>query len=192
MEAVRQLVYCILPVPYVPQILGQEQRKKENRIVYNQWFVNHTIVLQYSSLPVLLTHPQFPTEAIHFQQLPGSSRAVVATQRGALSLITIPPMGTRKPASVISTWLDITARVYTGAVEQGFLGFAFHPDFIHNGRFFVSYICNADRTPDCKVRLASALRMCIRGFLRIAVHPDLIRNDGFVVSCLALLRCLHA
>ena len=76
---------------------------------------------------------------------------MVATQRGILSLITIPPMGARKPASVISTWLDLTGRVYAGAVEQGFLGFAFHPDFIHNGRFFVSYTCNADRTPDCKV-----------------------------------------
>lgn len=91
-------------------------------------------------------------EAIYMQQLPGSKRAVVATQQGKMSLISIPPPGTKAPAAVLSTWLDLTPRVDSSQPERGLLSFAFHPNFIKNGRFFVSYICDANRNPDCKVR----------------------------------------
>ena len=36
-------------------------------------------------------------------------------------------------------FLDITDRVGSGGSEQGLLGLAFHPDYAHNGFFFVNY-----------------------------------------------------
>jgi glucose/arabinose dehydrogenase len=36
-------------------------------------------------------------------------------------------------------FLDITGRVGSGGSEQGLLGLAFHPDYVHNGYFFVNY-----------------------------------------------------
>ena len=36
-------------------------------------------------------------------------------------------------------YLDITDRVLAGGIEQGLLGFAFHPDYANNGLFYVYY-----------------------------------------------------
>ena len=36
-------------------------------------------------------------------------------------------------------FLDITDRVLAGGIEQGLLGFAFHPDYANNNRFYVYY-----------------------------------------------------
>jgi glucose/arabinose dehydrogenase len=36
-------------------------------------------------------------------------------------------------------FLDITGRVGSGGSEQGLLGLVFHPDYVHNGFFFVNY-----------------------------------------------------
>ena len=40
-------------------------------------------------------------------------------------------------------FLDITSLVESGGSEQGLLGVAFHPDFAHNGLFFVDYTAKA-------------------------------------------------
>ena len=39
----------------------------------------------------------------------------------------------------VTTFLDISALVYQGGGEQGFLGLAFHPDYASNGLFYVYY-----------------------------------------------------
>ncbi|MGZ3429250.1 MAG: PQQ-dependent sugar dehydrogenase, partial [Polyangia bacterium] len=44
-------------------------------------------------------------------------------------------------------FLDVHDRV-SGATEQGLLGLAFHPDWRHNGRFYVNY---TDRKGDTRV-----------------------------------------
>jgi hypothetical protein len=36
-------------------------------------------------------------------------------------------------------FLDLTEQVLAGGIEQGMLGFAFHPEYADNGRFFVYY-----------------------------------------------------
>ena len=36
-------------------------------------------------------------------------------------------------------FLDLTASVENGGIEQGLLGLAFHPDYAENGRFYVNY-----------------------------------------------------
>ena len=68
-----------------------------------------------------------------------------------MTLIRLPLIGSGKPAVPLGTWLDLTPRVDSSQPERGLLSFAFHPNFKRNGRFFVSYICNADRVPDCQV-----------------------------------------
>ncbi len=74
--------------------------------------------------PVQVTHP------------PGdSSRLFVVDQAGQVRIV---QNGTLLPAP----FLDITARmviVNPGYDERGLLGIAFHPDYEHNGRFFVRY-----------------------------------------------------
>eukprot|EP00850_Spirogloea_muscicola_P022647 SM000305S11805 [mRNA] locus=s305:13160:15418:+ [translate_table: standard] len=45
-------------------------------------------------------------------------------------------------------FLNITDRVFYDRNEAGFLGIAFHPQFLTNGRWFVYYICNSTAWPD--------------------------------------------
>lgn len=40
---------------------------------------------------------------------------------------------------ILDPFLDITGKVRDSGNEQGLLGLAFHPDYHHNGRFFVNY-----------------------------------------------------
>lgn len=84
---------------------------------------------------------------------PAGGKLVVGMQRGKIQVLTRPKAGTPKGerAKVISTFLDLTPRLMRGN-EQGLLSFAFHPKFLKNGRFFVSYICDGKQNPDCKVR----------------------------------------
>lgn len=87
--------------------------------------------------------------AVHMATHPGGGRAVIGTQDGLLSLVSLPAFGLKATMASIGTWLDLRARTLTNG-EQGLLSFAFHPSFLRNGRFFVSYICDAMLHPDCK------------------------------------------
>jgi hypothetical protein len=50
-------------------------------------------------------------------------------------------------------FLDLSNRtIATG--ELGMMGLAMHPDFVHNGRFFVSYDCDTYAVPDCAAKCA--------------------------------------
>ena len=78
------------------------------------------------SSPVIITHA-------------GDSRLFVVNQPG--SIFIVDSSGTVNP----EPFLDITAKVTFGG-EQGLLGLAFHPDYNHNGYFYVNYIGAGDST----------------------------------------------
>ncbi len=61
----------------------------------------------------------------------GSGRLFIVEQRGTVQIW-------KKGQLVKKPFLDIHERVTAGG-ELGLLGLAFHPDFPHNGRFFVNY-----------------------------------------------------
>jgi glucose/arabinose dehydrogenase len=61
----------------------------------------------------------------------GDARVFIAEKGGRIKIL--------KAGQVLATpFLDLTTRVSNGA-EQGLLGVAFHPDYRHNGSFFVNF-----------------------------------------------------
>lgn len=53
-------------------------------------------------------------------------------------------------AARATPFLDLRERVHHGAVGSlGIKSVAFHPEFVANGRFYVSYTCDAARSPEC-------------------------------------------
>jgi len=62
----------------------------------------------------------------------GGGRLFIVEQPGRVRIV---DGGGLRPAP----FLDIRDRVRDSANEQGLLGLAFHPDYAHNGRFFVNY-----------------------------------------------------
>lgn len=78
----------------------------------------------------------------------GSDRVAVTSQAGQVWLARAPGPGNALVLDVAKPFLDISDRV-ANLNELGFLGFAFHPDFANNGRFFVSYNCDKQKWPDC-------------------------------------------
>jgi glucose/arabinose dehydrogenase len=76
--------------------------------------------------PVVITHA-------------GDGRLFVVDQPG--SVFIVDSMGIVNP----EPFLDITERVIYGG-EQGLLGLAFHPDYTHNGYFYINYIGTGDST----------------------------------------------
>jgi glucose/arabinose dehydrogenase len=62
----------------------------------------------------------------------GSGRLFVLEKQGRIRIIA-------GGAAVQQPFLDISALVRSSGNEQGLLGLAFHPDYEHNGRFFVAY-----------------------------------------------------
>lgn len=72
-------------------------------------------------------HPIFLTHAGD-----GSGRLFVAEQSGKIRVI--------QNGEILSEpFLDLTGLAVENAFERGLLGLAFHPDYAHNGRFFVNY-----------------------------------------------------
>ncbi|KAL3683027.1 hypothetical protein R1sor_001049 [Riccia sorocarpa] len=77
----------------------------------------------------------------------GSNRVAVSNQDGTVWIATT-ESGKAMVYNISQPFLDISDRV-TNQNELGFLGFAFHPDFKNNGRFFVSYNCDKQKFSDC-------------------------------------------
>ena len=84
-----------------------------------------------------LENPLFLTQADD-----GSGRLFVVEQPGRIRVL-------EGHALLPAQFLDITKQVLSGG-ERGLLGLAFHPDYRHNGRFFVNYT----RKPDGATVLA--------------------------------------
>ncbi|KAJ4760548.1 HIPL1 protein [Rhynchospora pubera] len=80
----------------------------------------------------------------------GSNRVFLGTQSGKIFLATVPPQGSGKTLDfdLASPFIDLTDVVHYDN-EFGLLGFAFHPNFLTNGRFFVSYNCDKSKSATC-------------------------------------------
>lgn len=50
----------------------------------------------------------------------------------------------------LGLFMNIQNRVFNGG-ERGLLGFAFHPDYRTNGKFYLHYSCDPQAHPDCAV-----------------------------------------
>ncbi len=77
------------------------------------------------------------TAPVHLEELPdGSGRMLVVQQDGLVKVLM--PDGNILP----EPFLDLRSRMFSlqnDFEERGLLGFALHPQFVRNGRFFVSY-----------------------------------------------------
>jgi hypothetical protein len=72
----------------------------------------------------------------------GSGRAFLCTQDGKIWIASVPAGGSGAPMQV-APFVDLTGRALL------LLGFAPHPEFAANGRFFISYACDAIASPAC-------------------------------------------
>lgn len=87
--------------------------------------------LQGLALETVATGVHQPTA---IASTPGDPRLFVAERTGIIRVID--PGNRLRP----EPFLDLTERVGSSGIEQGLLGFAFHPDFAVSGRLFVYYV----------------------------------------------------
>lgn len=80
----------------------------------------------------------------------GSNRIFLFTLDGKIFLAEVPDHGSQKTLkyNISQPFLDLTDRVHF-ASDMGLQDITFHPDFTVNGRFFVSYNCDSNKTSDC-------------------------------------------
>ncbi|PNT62690.1 HIPL1 protein isoform X1 [Brachypodium distachyon] len=106
----------------------------------------------------------------------GSSKAFFCRQDGKIWLATVPEQGTRDSLQLDETipFLDLATEGHLSS-ELGLVGVAFHPDFVNNGRFFVSYICDGTQSSNCAGRCS-----CDR---EVGCDPSKLRPDNGVVPC---------
>ncbi|KAH9323003.1 hypothetical protein KI387_017642, partial [Taxus chinensis] len=85
----------------------------------------------------------------------GSNRVFLASQAGQVWLATLPENSSGKQLILnkSSPFIDISEQVVFNA-ELGLLGLAFHPNFVNNGRFFVSFNCDKTENLNCVGRCA--------------------------------------
>ncbi|XP_062114954.1 HIPL1 protein-like [Humulus lupulus] len=84
----------------------------------------------------------------------GSQKAFFSNQEGKVWLATIPDEGFCNGILELNEskpFLDISDEVLFGP-EHGLMGMAFHPNFVQNGRFFISYNCDKMTNPGCSGR----------------------------------------
>lgn len=130
-----------------PRVVEPQDR---NGLLRRCWWQPGGFLAQRPSSSPALPSACACAAGLYFQEHPIRNRAVIGEQTGKMTLVTLPPVGSRAAAKPIATFLDLSGRVRQGT-ETGLLSFAFHPQFAKNGRFFVSYICNSNDHPDCKV-----------------------------------------
>ncbi|XP_078429874.1 HIPL1 protein-like [Wolffia australiana] len=81
----------------------------------------------------------------------GSNRVFLSNLEGKIFLATVPEQGSNQTMEIDfdDPFLDLTDVVYSSS-GFGLMGMAFHPQFVNNGRFFVSYNC--DKSEGCSGR----------------------------------------
>ncbi|KAI3977942.1 hypothetical protein MKX01_032319 [Papaver californicum] len=85
----------------------------------------------------------------------GSNRVFFASQHGKIWLATVPEEGNGEEMVIDESnlFVDLTDAVHSSN-ELGLMSMAFHPRFVHNGRFFASYICDGEKLSRCFGRCA--------------------------------------
>ncbi|KAI3842757.1 hypothetical protein MKW98_015424 [Papaver atlanticum] len=85
----------------------------------------------------------------------GSNRVFLASQHGKVWLATVPEEGNGEEMLIDESnlFVDLTDAVHS-STELGLMSVAFHPRFVHNGRFFASYICDGEKWSGCTGRCA--------------------------------------
>ncbi|PNT62693.1 hypothetical protein BRADI_4g07240v3 [Brachypodium distachyon] len=106
----------------------------------------------------------------------GSSKAFFSRQDGKIWLATVPEQGRGDGLQLDETipFLDLSTEGHLGS-DLGLEAVAFHPDFINNGRFFVSYICDGTQSSNCAGRCS-----CDR---EVGCDPSKLGSDNDVVPC---------
>src|SRR5829696_6782660 len=92
-------------------------------------------------------------------EIPGLQRPVDLQADGSGRLFVIEKVGRIRiiqAGQLLETpFLDITDRVGSDGNEQGLLGFAFHPQYASNGRFFVNYTNNNGDTEIARFQVST-------------------------------------
>ncbi|KAJ7956319.1 HIPL1 protein [Quillaja saponaria] len=106
----------------------------------------------------------------------GSNRVFLSNQPGKIWLATIPSEQSNMNSKVMEAkpFLDITDNVLFGT-EFGLMGMAFHPNFVQNGRFFLSYNCDKLKHPRCSGRCACNTD--------VACDPARLGSDNGISPC---------
>jgi hypothetical protein len=83
----------------------------------------------------------------------GSSKAFFTREDGKIWLANVPDHGMQDSLQIDETspFLDLATQGHLSS-DLGLVGVAFHPDFVNNGRFFVSYICDGTQSRNCAGR----------------------------------------
>ena len=97
-------------------------------LALSSWLYAQTNILPDIVLEPFITNLDNPVGIEHA----GDSRLFVLEQSGRVLLY-------NNSGELVSIFLDITDRVFSGGFEQGLLGIAFDPNYATNGYFYVHY-----------------------------------------------------
>src|SRR5690242_12027994 len=97
-------------------------------LALSSWLYAQTNILPDIVLEPFITNLDNPVGIEHA----GDSRLFVLEQPGRVLLY-------NSSGELVSIFLDITDRVFSGGFEQGLLGIAFDPNYATNGYFYVHY-----------------------------------------------------
>ncbi|NPV55761.1 MAG: glucose dehydrogenase [Anaerolineae bacterium] len=78
----------------------------------------------------------------------GSTRLFVVEQTGAIRI-------TQDGQVLAPAFLDVSGRITTAGNEQGLLGLAFHPEYAHNGYFYLNYTNRDGNTVIARYRVSA-------------------------------------
>ncbi|KAI4343817.1 hypothetical protein L6164_011124 [Bauhinia variegata] len=106
----------------------------------------------------------------------GSNCAFFSNQQGKIWLAKLPDEGSNNILVIDESkpFLDITD-ISLFDSEHGLFGMAFHPDFIHNGRFFLSFNCDQMKHPRCAGRCACNTE--------VNCDPSKLESDTNLLPC---------
>ncbi|KAK2663914.1 hypothetical protein Ddye_002488 [Dipteronia dyeriana] len=106
----------------------------------------------------------------------GSNRVFVSNQQGMIWLATVPDDKSNGILGIVESkpFLDLTDKVAYNT-GLGLLGMAFHPHFMQNGRFFLSFNCDKMKQPGCIGRC-----LCNTD---VDCDPSKLGNDKGIAPC---------
>ncbi|KAL5814016.1 hypothetical protein ACOSQ4_024657 [Xanthoceras sorbifolium] len=106
----------------------------------------------------------------------GSNRVFVSNMQGKIWLATVPDEGSNGILGIAESkpFLDLTDKVAYDT-RLGLMGMAFHPNFLQNGRFFLSFNCDKMKQPGCVGRCSCNTD--------VDCDPSKLGTDNGIVPC---------